>query len=592
MTEASTNQKAKVFISYSRDDIGFADQLVAALESFGFELLIDRQGIPGGEDWKAQLRHMIVEADSIVFVLSPRSAVSKLCEWEVEEADQLNKRLLPIVCAPLASVSVPSRLADLNYIYFYPEPRVSGSGFGSGLGRLVAALNTDLDWIKDHTRLGALSERWQTRKKDVALLLRGDELEEAERWLARKSHSAPEPTELLRAFLTESRNAEAARMDRERQQLAEIAAAQAAREAALKKAEDAQANIANEQARRPRSQRLTRRVITAAGTTVLIGGAIVAYLQWDKAQQLAAKEVALAESRQQLDATRANLGKRQLELDHSRAYVLAELSAVQLSRGDIDSALRLALRGARIDLTLPSEAVEVSKAGDALAAALSQIKWRFALAGHDGPVESAAFSPDGSRVVTSSDDKTARIWGAASAKEIAVLRGHDATVWSAAFSPDGSRVVTSSDDKTARIWDSATAKQIAVLRGHNEGVFSATFSPDGSRIVTASRDNTARIWDAATAKQIAILRHDEMVRSANFSRDGSRIVTASAATARIWDAATATQIAVLSQDDGVTSAAFSPDGSRIVTTLRDKTARVWRVATAKQIAVLGGHDAT
>ena len=57
---------------------------------------------------------------------------------------------------------------------------------------------------------------------------------------------------------------------------------------------------------------------------------------------------------------------------------------------------------------------------------------------------------------------------------------------SAAFSPDGS---------TARIWDAATAKEIAVLRGHEGTVTSAAFSPDGSRIVTASYDRTARIWD-------------------------------------------------------------------------------------------------
>jgi WD40 repeat protein len=67
-------------------------------------------------------------------------------------------------------------------------------------------------------------------------------------------------------------------------------------------------------------------------------------------------------------------------------------------------------------------------------------------------VQSAAFSPDGSRIVTASWDKTARIWDAASAKEIAVLRGHDDTVRSAAFSSDGSRIVTASSE-TARIWD-------------------------------------------------------------------------------------------------------------------------------------------
>ena len=67
---------------------------------------------------------------------------------------------------------------------------------------------------------------------------------------------------------------------------------------------------------------------------------------------------------------------------------------------------------------------------------------------------------------------------------------------SAAFSPDGSRIVTASEDKTARIWDAASAKEIAVLRGHDNYVNSAAFSPDGSRIVTASGDKTARIWDA------------------------------------------------------------------------------------------------
>jgi WD40 repeat protein len=68
-------------------------------------------------------------------------------------------------------------------------------------------------------------------------------------------------------------------------------------------------------------------------------------------------------------------------------------------------------------------------------------------------------------------------------------------VRSAAFSPDGARIATASEDKTARIWDAATGKEITVLRGHESYVLSAAFSPDGARIVTASGDKTARIWD-------------------------------------------------------------------------------------------------
>ena len=116
-------------------------------------------------------------------------------------------------------------------------------------------------------------------------------------------------------------------------------------------------------------------------------------------------------------------------------------------------------------------------------------------------VESAAFSPDGRRIVTASSDNTARIWDAATGKQIAVLQGHTGWVQSAAFSPDGRRIVTASDDNTARLWDAATGKQIAALQGHTDGVQSAAFSPDGRRIVTASSDHTARIWDAATGKR-------------------------------------------------------------------------------------------
>ena len=80
-----------------------------------------------------------------------------------------------------------------------------------------------------------------------------------------------------------------------------------------------------------------------------------------------------------------------------------------------------------------------------------------------------------------------------------------ARVRTAAFSPDGRRIVTASADQTARIWDADTAKQLDVLSGHGDGVWSAAFSPDGRRIVTASFDQTARIWDADTAKQLAVL---------------------------------------------------------------------------------------
>jgi hypothetical protein len=113
-----------------------------------------------------------------------------------------------------------------------------------------------------------------------------------------------------------------------------------------------------------------------------------------------------------------------------------------------------------------------------------------------------------------------RVWDAAAGKAIAVLSGHEYEVKSAAFSPDGSRIVTASSDKTARVWDAATGKAILVLSGHEKPVNSAAFSPDGSRIVTASDDNTARLWDVSTIPKGNILQVACKLLNGNFNLEG------------------------------------------------------------------------
>ena len=150
------------------------------------------------------------------------------------------------------------------------------------------------------------------------------------------------------------------------------------------------------------------------------------------------------------------------------------------------------------------------------------------LKGHGDAVKSAAFSPDGARIVTASSDGTARVWDAASGEMLRELKGHGDAVKSAAFSPDGARIVTASEDRTARVWDAASGEMLRELKGHGGAVTSAAFSPDGTRIVTASADKTARVWDAASGEMLRELKgHGGVVSSAAFSPDGARIVTAS-----------------------------------------------------------------
>jgi WD40 repeat protein len=215
------------------------------------------------------------------------------------------------------------------------------------------------------------------------------------------------------------------------------------------------------------------------------------------------------------------------------------------------------------------------------------------LAGHTAAVKWAAYSPDGTRIVTASSDRTVRIWDAHTGTIIRTLAGHTDQVESAVFSADGRRIVSASADKTARVWDAETSAQLAVLKGHEDRVACAVFSPDGGRIVTASWDKTARIWDAHTGAVLGRLSgHGSLVVSAAYSPDGSHIVTASwDETARIWDAPSARQLAVLADPSRgyVESAAYSPDGARIVTTSSDKAAHIWDAQTGEELAVLAGH---
>ena len=161
---------------------------------------------------------------------------------------------------------------------------------------------------------------------------------------------------------------------------------------------------------------------------------------------------------------------------------------------------------------------------------------------HQDAVYDAAFSPDGTRILTASADHRARLWDAASGKLVASF-DHQDEVFQAAFSPDGARVLTASLDKTAKLWDAATGKLLAAFV-HQARVYHAVFSPDGARILTASADNTAKLWDAISGKLIASFDHQDTVRWAAFSPDGARILTASwDKTAKLWDAATPVALA-------------------------------------------------
>jgi len=302
----SDSGKLRVFISYSRDDLNFADQLDAALNLCGFECLIDRHDISGGEDWKRRLGNLISEADTVVFVLSPSSAGSPTCTWEVEEAARLNKRILPIVCRPLEGVSPPPRLRERNYIYFYEEPKFPGSGFGTGLVELVTALKTDLDWLREHTRYLQRATEWDTGGRPANRLLSGDDIAEAKAWAARRPKGAPEPTALHLEFIRASEEEAQERLSEQRKQLEAVAAAQATKETALHDREEALKQAADAQRRRVRIRNIALVVVS-------IFAVLAGWLGWSSEQQrkLAERQRIAAEEQRTLAQQQQKIAEEQ-----------------------------------------------------------------------------------------------------------------------------------------------------------------------------------------------------------------------------------------------------------------------------------------
>jgi serine/threonine protein kinase len=182
----------------------------------------------------------------------------------------------------------------------------------------------------------------------------------------------------------------------------------------------------------------------------------------------------------------------------------------------------------------------------------TRINARHTLEGHTKAVSSVAFSPDGQRMVTGSEDGSAKMWDAGTGREVFTLSGRRGMVLSVAFSPDGQRILTGTGEwgegekwGEGQVWDAATGQLLLQLKGHAYCVWSAAFSPDGQRIVTGAGDwahgpGEAKVWDAATGQEVHALNgHTSRVGSVAFSPNGQRIVTGSTDhTSKVWDAAT------------------------------------------------------
>ena len=230
-----------------------------------------------------------------------------------------------------------------------------------------------------------------------------------------------------------------------------------------------------------------------------------------------------------------------------------------------------------------------------------------ALEGHSDAIRSIRFSPDGTRLVSGSQDNTIRVWDFVTGNSVSTFRGHGRAVTAAMFLPDEKHLLSASHDRSVREWDIETYQEQRTLtdrslNGHSDAVLAASYSPkDQNHIVTASRDRSARTWNALTGMTELELKegHEYLASSAVFFPDGLRLVTAAVDnTTRIWDVTTGGETRSFKETGRTAAVAvsrnklwFATGGSRTEETGQAWNAQLWNAETGERIRVFPDHVA-
>ena len=337
------------------------------------------------------------------------------------------------------------------------------------------------------------------------------------------------------------------------------------------------------------------------------------------------------------------LYRAQLRAQKSSAAAQAALARLHAEQGRLSS-----LAGKPLDALVylsqaSTEGVHDTATSYLLARSMESARAEKArLLGHAAKLYDAELSPDGTRAVTASADRTSRIWDV-KAQRVLFTLPHRASVYGAHFSADGSHILTASQDGTAQLWSALDGKPLFTFKHKSGEVLDARLSPGGLWVATSGEDGTVRVWNARTGDavlslqasrgELAALRfssngrrlaaaagffaaetsadasvslidvhtgllrhlpHPAPVIDLAFSPDGRRLVTVSADTlGRVFDVESGELLHTLEGHLSIARAvAWSPDGARIATSGDDKLVLLWDAKTYRRLGSLAGHDAS
>jgi len=631
---------AKLFVSYSRKDTDAAKKIVEALQGLNHDIWVDWEDISPAADWMDRILRGIEGVDAFIFLTSPDSIKSEVCKVEVTHAAKNNKRIIPVVVRQVNPNDAIDIIRNLNFIFLRAEDK-----FKDGIDKIQTAIELDIAWLEEHSRLQSRALEWH-RKKENSLLLRGRDLREARSAIAKSEAEKkdPQPSQLQKTYADHS-----ARNERRNLVITAIASIAILALATLSYIAVYQWNRASRNA----EEALKNQKVAEGYAAQADANAREAQANERKAQANAKKAV---RERQAADKARKRAEESKDLASAQRSAARAQI--YQFRPGELYTSSLLAIASWQI---APSdEAEEILRENVSLlpipvrqmthVGKINSIEFNaqgniFASAGADGavcawqvsdgknlfcregsgsmndaafhpkqnilvagdsdggvliinadngevenkiefsaPVQDVAFRPDGAFfAVTRADGKITLVDMRTRAKAGIDLEAQGRADF-AAFNAKGTQIAIGSRDGVISIWDLTTNAEPFETRKHRGEITALAFSPNGRYIITGGADGAAVAIDLTTRKEVYRRQHNDQVKDIAFNKDGSWFVTASNdGSIRVWETDTGDQILGMAQNGFVNKVKVSANDLWLATAGGDNTVRVWSASTGAEL---------
>jgi WD40 repeat protein len=538
------------FISYSRADTYFVQKLHSRLQEDGRDIWVDWEDIPLTADWWNEIQEGIEGSDTFLFIISPDSVASEVCRKEIEHAVDRHKRLIPILYRDVER----SQQADLhpsisshNWIFFREE-----DDFDEALKKLTVALNTDLDYLREHTRLLIRAIEWNTQNRDNGFLLNRKEMLRAEEWLTTSMNRSPSPTELHTEYILASKRIE---NRRQRTLLSGV----------------------------------------SIGLVVALSLAVISLLLFRTAEQERVRAVsaeATAVYAHGIAETRGN---------QASSLALAANARNIIREGSPNRGLALAIEAFNVNQPPMADIQQT------VAQAIYGAGARFRLEGHGQSVVDVAFTPDGKYGISIASDGTMIQWDITTGQQTGGA-GSMEVANALSYLPDGRSIVMGTLDGVLILLDLSTGTEIRRFTGHDAAITSLDVTQDGQRILSGSIDRTLRLWDVTTGEALLTIESPGIVLDVELSADGRYAVSGSGdrfedttrpdnvtdRSVRVWDLESGEEYRHFAPESGfVRAITYSPDGKYVAsgTWSSGKGGRIhlWNIAENELEATYFGH---